>query len=128
MDRCVRCIAQRRRVLLKRVRVVLFILLLNGLVPSLAEVVELFGHFVGTGHVAHFQVGESDLPELGDDEHGCGPTSHHCGCCVSQSILLREVVAALPQRHAFTGESFAHPRSPRGAPLSRVERPPIQAA
>jgi hypothetical protein len=68
-------------------RLLLIVVLLNGLVPGFGEALELVVHYAASGHVAHFEPGESDLGSS-DQEHGCGPIAHHCGCCLSQSVVL----------------------------------------
>jgi hypothetical protein len=66
-------------------RVLLVLLLVNGLVPSLSELVETLAHRVTAGHFAHSIEHDSDLGEQGS-EHGCGTTAHLCRCCPSQHV------------------------------------------
>lgn len=57
-------------------------MLVNGLVPGIAEAMESAVHFVKTGHVAHSIPGEDDLGDQGP-EHSCGATFHRCDCCTA---------------------------------------------
>lgn len=68
-------------------RLLLLIVLVNGLAPSLGEAVELVVHYASAGHFAHSEESESDLGNVGK-EHGCGPTAHHCRCCASLQAVL----------------------------------------
>jgi hypothetical protein len=74
----------------------LVILLVNGLVPSLGEIVETVAHRVATGHFAHSEA-ETDLGDQGS-EHGCGTTAHLCRCCPSQPVTPGLIAPALPER------------------------------
>jgi len=67
-------------------RAALVILLIHGLVPAAGEVVETLVHYAAEGHLAHSDADRGDLGEQGD-EHGCGTTQHHCGCCASQVVV-----------------------------------------
>ena len=113
------------RYLSRRMRWMLFIVLLNGLVPSLAEAIELGAHFAETGHLAHFEDADGDLPAPGTDEHGCGPTSHHCGCCVSQSVLVTET-APMPGSLLAQAEPFARMSWALEGSTAPPQRPPIR--
>ncbi len=88
-------------------RLILILTLINGLVPSLAEVAETAVHYAVEGHLAHSEAARCELGERGD-EHGCGTTEHHCTCCASQ------VVMAPPSR---SEQAAARPGS-RTAPAS----------
>lgn len=66
-------------------RGLLIAVLIHGLVPSVAELVEALVHVAATGHVAHDAAHHDEPTEA--SEHGCGPTAHHCGCCASQPVL-----------------------------------------
>ena len=99
-------------------------MVLNGLVPSLAETVELVTHYVSTGHVAHTEPGHGDLPNLGEEEHGCGPTSHHCGCCASISIDLGPPPQATALR-VGAGRLDLPAAVPSSGVATQLYRPPI---
>ena len=106
-------------------RLLLLIVLVNGLVPSFGEAIEMAVHYVASGHLAHFEKGETDLDS--SKEHGCGPTAHHCQCCASQSVVP---VMAPPLVLADMAESartpFAHENVAEGM-RARLLRPPISA-
>jgi hypothetical protein len=68
-----------------RVRLLLVLLLVNGLVPSLAEIGEAVVHYTRTGHLAHTAADRGDLGDQGP-EHGCGTTQHHCACCPTEAM------------------------------------------
>ncbi len=71
-------------------RFLLVMWLAIGMAPGLGEVTETVVHLATSGHLAHSDADQGDLGSQGD-EHGCGTTQHHCGCCASQ------VVAAAPR-------------------------------
>ena len=71
-------------------RFLLVMWLAVGMAPGLGEVAETVIHLATSGHLAHSDADHGDLGSQGD-EHGCGTTQHHCGCCASQ------VVAAAPR-------------------------------
>ncbi|ATB35204.1 hypothetical protein CYFUS_000616 [Cystobacter fuscus] len=106
-------------------RLLLVIAMVNGLVPSFGEALEAVVHYVASGHVAHFESGETDLNT--GKEHGCGPTDHHCRCCASQSVIpvvvhrwvLVDVVES--PRTPFVHEKVAE------GMRARLLRPPISA-
>ena len=56
-----------------------------GMAPGLGEVAETVVHLATAGHLAHSAADRGDLGDQGD-EHGCGTTQHHCGCCASHSV------------------------------------------
>lgn len=101
-------------------------MLLNGLVPALGEALEAVVHYVESGHIAHLTQGETDLGDLGQ-EHGCGPTSHHCGCCASQPVLAagtqRLASLAVPVGEPVVSEGLRYVEGAR----ARLFRPPILA-
>ena len=107
-------------------RLALMLVLVHGLVPSFGEAIELAVHYAATGHVAHAEVGESDLGDLGK-EHGCGPTAHHCGCCPSQFVTpvsppaIAWLLQEAPQEIAGQEQRAAE------AVRARLLRPPIAA-
>jgi hypothetical protein len=105
-------------------RVLLIAAVLSGLVPALGEAVELVVHYTATGHVAHFEPHETDLGAEGK-EHGCGPIAHHCGCCVSQWVLLPSVPGWVPGPQEPEVPFIApEQRLPPGV-MRRLLRPPI---
>ncbi|MCP3099439.1 hypothetical protein LZ198_11215 [Myxococcus sp. K15C18031901] len=107
-------------------RVLLILLLVHGLVPSFGEAIELVVHYASTGHVAHEQVDESDLGDLGR-EHGCGPTQHHCGCCVSQFVAPAAPPIELAVTRSASQKVIGKALRETGAFASRLLRPPIGA-
>jgi hypothetical protein len=76
------------------VRLLLIVTLINGLVPSFAELAETAVHYAVEGHLAHSEAARCELGERGD-EHGCGTTEHHCTCCASQVVMAPEGRAEL---------------------------------
>jgi hypothetical protein len=67
-------------------RLLLVMWLVVGLAPGLGEVAETAVHLATSGHLAHSDADRGDLGTQGD-EHGCGTTQHHCGCCASQVVV-----------------------------------------
>ncbi len=76
-------------------RLLLVLLLVNGLEPGLAEVGEAVVHYARAGHAAHTAADRGDLGDQGD-EHGCGTTQHRCACCATQVVLSPATTGALP--------------------------------
>lgn len=74
-------------------RSLLVIALLMGIVPDAVETVEAGVHLIVSGHVAHWEPGETDLGDVGS-EHGCGPLDHHCACCITQPALTSSVTTS----------------------------------
>jgi hypothetical protein len=66
-------------------RFLLVMWLAAGLAPGLGEIAESVVHLATSGHLAHSDADHGDLGNQGD-EHGCGTTQHHCGCCASQVV------------------------------------------
>lgn len=66
-------------------RFLLVLWLAVGMAPGLGEVAETVVHLATSGHLAHSDADNGDLGNQGD-EHGCGTTQHHCGCCASQVV------------------------------------------
>ena len=65
-------------------------LVVFGLLPGAAELVENLEHLVHDGHLRHstaHEVAADDEACDGDEEHGCTPLDHHCGCCTSLAGL-----------------------------------------
>lgn len=105
-------------------RLLLVLLLVNGLVPALGEVAETAAHYALEGHLAHSDADHGDLGDLGH-EHGCGTTEHHCACCASQPVGLP---TAAPIRPAAPSAGRPSALGPRLASLHEPappSRPPI---
>jgi hypothetical protein len=105
-------------------RLLLVLVLVQGLVPAFGEVAEAVVHYATTGHLAHSDEDEGDLGDQGD-EHGCSPTSHRCACCAPQPALTSPAgqavrVAWMPSRLTLAHVGQAAPRAP-----DRPFRPPI---
>ncbi|WP_242392392.1 hypothetical protein [Anaeromyxobacter oryzisoli] len=106
-------------------RLLLVLVLVNGIVPDLAEAGEAVVHCLRTGHVAHCAMHRGD-PGRQCDEHGCGSTHHRCTCCASQPLAAvpSEVVvsslAGEPERPLAPSAVELPARAP-----SRPFRPPI---
>ena len=99
-------------------RLLLVLLLVNGLTPALGEVVEAAVHLATTGHLAHSDADHGDLGEQGD-EHGCGTTQHRCTCCASQLLAVgadlqvgRPAPAAAVTRPAAAALASLHEPAP----------------
>ncbi|MDC0711534.1 hypothetical protein POL68_23895 [Stigmatella sp. ncwal1] len=107
-------------------RVLLIAAVIAGLVPFLGEALEMVVHYASTGHVAHFEPGETDLDAEGK-EHGCGPIAHHCGCCVSQWVMLPSVSGWVPGPQEPEAPFLAPGQRLTPGVLRRLLRPPIAA-
>jgi hypothetical protein len=106
-----------------RVRVLLLLAVLHGLVPGLREVVESVVHYASTGHLAH-SPGETDLGHQGP-EHSCGVTLHACGCCAGQPVLDELASASFPQDPPTPSRVRQGPLEIRERAPERPFRPPI---
>jgi hypothetical protein len=107
-------------------RFLLVMWLAVGLAPGLGEVAETAVHLATSDHLAHSDADLGDLGDLGD-EHGCGTTQHHCGCCTSQVVVSAAGNQVTVSLHASPGVVAAP-----GALVSLHEptppfRPPIRS-
>lgn len=107
-------------------RLLLIVVLINGLAPALGEAVELVVHYAASGHVAHFEAGEDDLG-TGSEEHGCGPIAHHCGCCPSQSVVPTPAMQMTWLPRESTERIPASEQKVAVGTYRRLLRPPIAA-
>lgn len=104
-------------------------LVLLGLVPGMAELVENLEHVLHDGHLRHgaAHVDDGEQCESDTEEHGCTPFEHHCKCCAS--------IAGIPQGREVVGEpvATAAPAEARTTTVARLVsrdptppvRPPI---
>jgi hypothetical protein len=116
--------------LFRFLRLLVALLVLVGLIPGGAEVLENLEHLAHDGHFAHDEAhadaqGEALLEEEGhgdeNDEHGCTPMMHVCGCHTSLSALTG--LDALTIR-APTYDEAPAPLLRDGRPLARAIAPP----
>ncbi len=107
-------------------RLLLVILLVNGLVPSFGEAVELAIHYAVSGHLAHASADETDLGDVGR-EHGCGPTEHHCGCCPSQSVVPSSLASVSWTTTVEAPQTVGEEQEAAEGVRARLLRPPIFA-
>ncbi|MCB9777686.1 MAG: hypothetical protein H6742_03905 [Alphaproteobacteria bacterium] len=113
----------RLRLLLRKL---LTLLLAVSLLPGLAEVVENVEHLLHDGHLPHSEQHESvkhaESHDDGlDEEHGCTPMLHHCGCHTSMLGILTDGSLEL-RRPPPTAEG--RPFGTESTPLSRANAPP----
>jgi len=110
-----------------RVRLLLALVLINGLVPGLGEVVESVVHYAAEGHLAHSEADHGDLGDQGD-EHGCGTTEHRCLCCASQPLSAPPVTGVARRFAAIVARPHVDDGSLESldAPAPQL-RPPITA-
>ena len=87
-------------------RFLLVMWLAVGLAPGLGEVAETAVHLATSGHLAHSDADHGDLGNQGD-EHGCGTTQHHCGCCASQVVVSAQATALTVSLAVEPGLSLA---------------------
>lgn len=87
-------------------RLLLILTLINGLVPSFAELAETAVHYAVEGHLAHSEAARCALGER-SDEHGCGTTEHHCTCCASQVVMAPSGKAEQPVAPAASPSPLA---------------------
>lgn len=113
-------------------RQLLALVLMLSLLPGLVELVENVEHLLHDGHLAHGaqhdQERSADKHADGhdqglDDEHGCTPMAHHCGCHSSAPAMLADAAPDLDR--AVVHEE----RRLSGAdqtPISRANAPPTR--
>lgn len=103
-------------------RVALLLLIVNGLVPGLGEVVESAVHYAVEGHLPH---GDVECGDREGGEHGCGTTEHLCSCCASLSLLAPAAglapLVAQPRLHGHRAGERVASLDPPAPP----HRPPI---
>lgn len=102
------------------------LLLVNGLVPSFGEAIELAVHYAVSGHLAHASADETDLGDV-SPEHGCGPTAHHCGCCPSQSVVPSSLPAVSWTTTVEAPKTVGAEQEAAEGVRARLLRPPIPA-
>lgn len=100
----------------RSMRFLLVVWLAIGMAPGLGEVAETVVHLATSGHLAHSDADHGDLGTQGD-EHGCGTTQHHCGCCASQ------VVAAAPRTEVAISLVLASGQVSLPATLASLHEP-----
>lgn len=87
--------------------------------PGLVELVDDAAHYVLEGRTDHAE-GADACPE-----HGCAPSSHHCGCCTSIAMAATSAVVQVrgPRlaRQLTVAETTA--TGPSGV-RTLIERPP----
>lgn len=104
--------------------------LIFGLFPGNAEIVETVAHLVHDGHLPHSdthdQVAATEDCDTAD-EHGCTPLAHHCKCCVSAAAIPPRGVK--PEAEARAPRDLLRlPHNDRGPPNHAVKPylpPPI---
>lgn len=87
--------------------------------PGLVELVDDATHYVLEGRTDHAE-GEDACPE-----HGCAPSSHHCGCCTS--IAMAATSAAVRVRGPLLGLGLPVAETTATGPSgvrTPIERPP----
>ena len=104
-----------------RLRLLLVLFLIQGMVPAIGETAEAVVHYVATGHLAHTDADQGDLGDQGQ-EHGCSPTEHRCGCCTAQPVVAAQRESSVPR--PFVAASTA--RSDAGRSLNRAQEPPFR--
>ncbi|HEX7488142.1 MAG TPA: hypothetical protein VF341_04510 [Anaeromyxobacteraceae bacterium] len=105
-------------------RVLLVLMLINGLVPALGEVAEATVHYAVEGHLAHTAADQGDLGDQGH-EHGCGTTEHHCSCCVSQPVVVEPARTTLAVSFTASRTHVVRERLPSLHEPAPAYRPPI---
>ncbi len=113
----------RLRLLLRQI---LTLILVVSLLPGLAELVESVEHLLHDGHLPHSEQHEGEKyteshDDSLDDEHGCTPMAHHCGCHASMLGILADG-SPHPRRPLAGAER--RPIAPDGMLLSRANAPP----
>jgi hypothetical protein len=105
------------------VRWLLVLVLVNGLVPDLAEAAEAVVHVVIEGHVPH--TATDPCEEDRGSEHGCGTTRHQCTCCASQALALQREAAQVARQDVERGAAAPTSELELSREPSRPFRPPI---
>lgn len=102
------------------------LLLAVSLLPGLSELVESLEHLLHDGHLPHSAQHEQQQhvehhAQGLDDEHGCTPMSHQCGCHASVPGVL---AAGHPDIGRPAPAAEGRPLGPEDTPLSRANAPP----
>ncbi len=113
----------RLRLLLRKI---LTLLLVVSLLPGLSEIVENVEHLLHDGHLPHSEQHDSEKyaesHEDGlDEEHGCTPMSHNCGCHASAPAILAESCVVVKR---VTVGVEGRPIAPEQIPAHRANAPP----
>ena len=87
--------------------------------PGLVELVDDATHYVLEGRTDHAE-GEDACPE-----HGCAPSSHHCGCCTSIAMVATSAAVHVrgPLLRLGLPVAEATAAGPAGV-RTLIERPP----
>lgn len=101
-------------------RVLFVAWLASALIPGVSELVDDAMHVALDAHATDHVAGEEACPE-----HGCAPTSHHCSCCTSMSLVAPVPAIVVADSHA-SGELTVHdlPGAERPGFARRLPRPP----
>jgi hypothetical protein len=118
-----RLTVMRLRLLLRKL---LTLFLVVSLLPGLPEIVESLEHLLHDGHMPHSEQHESEKyaesHDQGlDEEHGCTPMSHNCGCHMSVLGILADGSLEIG-RPILMPE--ARPFGTDSTPISRANAPP----
>jgi hypothetical protein len=105
------------------VRVLLILLIVNGLVPSLGETVAAIA-LARAEHVEHGRDG-AGAPCDDSRERGCTTTEHHCACCAGMPVLPRPGLAAALTLASAGEAPAALAEGPSTRSLEPPYRPPI---
>ena len=101
-------------------RATLAVILALGSAPGVVEIVEDGAHLLLEGHTDHVDA-QAPCPE-----HGCTPTSHHCGCCKTQQVADVGVAVAVPESPTDVQRWASEEAGPAPSGVARrLRRPPI---
>ena len=98
------------------------LLLILAMTPGMVELSENVFHWVWQGHAAH-EAADGDHHGPEDEEHGCTPSMHLCGCHANLAFTPSAApTTSQPSRFSSVGPTDARVVSP-GAHMP-VDRPP----
>lgn len=117
-----RCEHHKLRVMREVATRFLVLVLISAMTPGALELSENLFHLAWQGHAAHESADGDDHGPV-DDEHGCTPSQHFCGCHSSLAFAQVPTPAADGPSHlAFLFNFRLEPTS--AAPPRGVDRPP----
>jgi hypothetical protein len=109
---------------LPRVRRIVVIMVLHGLLPGFGAVATASGLRDRGEPIATAMSAPGDAHS--NPEHGCGVTLHLCSCCVSQAVLLPAVSPALRELAPVPSEALGVEQPLAHREQDRPFRPPIR--
>lgn len=108
-------------------RQLLTLVVVVAMLPGVQVLVETVDHLLHDGHLPHSEQHEVDQQTEAhqgvDDEHGCTPIQHRCGCHASAPAILTGLALCLPPRSTSVE---VRPSWSEDTPTTRANAPPTR--